>query len=237
MSENTDSVAKNTTIASEESTPTVVLTPKPVRTRAEQDTRIENDITEAKRLLAEIQASPSLLAFAQEKGFDRTRLTDGATLIAAAQHAYTARQTALGQMHTAAVALPTAHTAAYRAYVEFRETVRMNLPNRTDQQALGVTGKIPQDNDNFLTRARAGIEAAQEAPYAPILSKAGYNQAGLTALESILSAFATAKTAYTTAVGQAITATKARDDAYTTMRTFSLPLQRLRRLAQKKGIR
>lgn len=215
----------------------VVLTPKPVRTRAEQDTRIENDITETARFLAGVKASPALLAFAHSKGFDTAKLTEGAALIAAAQHAYTARQTALGQMHAAADALPKAYEAAYSAALEFRETVRINITDRTGQQALAVTGNIPRDTDNFLTRTRAGIEAARSAPYAAILEKAGYDAAGLAALESILKAYATARTRYTTAVGYATDTTKARDDAYTALRTFSVPFNRLLRLAAKKGIR
>ncbi len=217
--------------------PPVVVVIKPVKVRAEQDTRIENHITETAQTLALIQASPKLIAFAASKGFGAARLAEGAALVAAAQSAYAGRQLAIGSQETAGEALARSYRLAYEATVEFRETVRIHFPAQGARQALATTGNIPRDADNFLTRARAGIEAAKKATYATTLARAGYDQAGLSAYAGVLDGFALAKTTYESAVSTAVDTTTNRDTAYIGLRAFSVPLARLLRLAQRKGIR
>ena len=76
---------------------------------------------------------------------------------------------------------------------EFRDTVRLAFPkDKAAQQALGATGKVPQDQEKFLILVRACAAAAKTPGYAQKLVQKGYDS---DAFESLIEDFASNRAA------------------------------------------
>jgi hypothetical protein len=80
--------------------------------------------------------------------------------------------------------------ARFAAHADLRSTIKLAFPrDKVAQQTLGATGRVPLDDDKFLTAARAAGHAATQEPYAATLTKRGHKADAYTAT---LSAFDTA---------------------------------------------
>ena len=138
--------------------------PKPVVPRSPQDQRMADRISDAREKVLIVQADPELAERMSLRGFDAARLTAGLDLQAAAQTAFTNRQTAMGEEDAANVAFAAAHAKCRQDYTDFRTTSRKVFKkNAAAQATLGVTGRLTTDAQQLVTAARASYNAARAA--------------------------------------------------------------------------
>ncbi|WP_395145524.1 hypothetical protein [Armatimonas sp.] len=209
--------------------------PKPRAPRAEQDQRIQNDITQYVQDIQAVRKDTALAAGMTELGFDSAALADGQAHAASAQSAYTHRQTAMGAEEAALKIATDADETARRRYVHYRDVVRIAYPrDPAARKALGATGIVPKDRQKLVTLARAAYQGALQPPYAEALAKRGYNAAGLGAAELLLDSLDSATAALTAASRAAVEATTARNDAYSTLTAWGVPFRAAIRRARKK---
>lgn len=200
-------------------------------TPAEQDEALANFISQSRVTLETILATPEILALLAPRGYDSAKLHVGLGLQSAAQSAFTARQTAIGDDTKANQAVASARTAARSAYYDFRETVRAAYRGLAERQALGVVGTIPADTEKLLTLARSGYAAAGQPPYSAVLSGLGYNDAGRSAAMATLDTLQSARATQEAARTAAIAATTARNDAAKALREWMQALHRITKVA------
>ena len=200
-------------------------------TPAEQDEELANFISQSRVAIETFLAHPELLSKLALRGYDAGKLNAGLALQSAAQAAFTARQTAMGNETRANQAVATARTAAYSAHYDFRETVRAAFRGQSERQALGVVGSIPADTERLLTQARASYAAAAQAPYHAVLSGLGYNDAGLSAAVATVTALQTARATQEAARSTAVAATAARNAAAKELKEWMQALNRIAKLA------
>jgi len=189
--------------------------PKPVVPRSPQDQRMADRISDAREKVLIVQADPELAERMSLRGFDAARLTAGLDLQAAAQTAFTNRQTAMGEEDAANVAFAAAHAKCRQDYTDFRTTSRKVFKkNAAAQATLGVTGRLTTDAQQLVTAARASYNAALAAPaYLSELALEGYPPTALQALIAGLDALQAANTRQETARAAAVRATALRDEA------------------------
>jgi hypothetical protein len=198
---------------------------------AEQDQQIENDITEIGQRIQAAQSNAELAALLAGRGYDAEALQAGLNLQAAAQAAFTTRQTALGAKGLASAAHSGAYLTAYQMYADFRETARAVFTASGDRSTLSINGPIPKDNQKFITLARASYSAAQHDPYKTTLAKYGYPAAGLAAALDALNAYTTAIQSHTDGQGDAKKATADRNAAYTALVTWDKQFRKIAKVA------
>lgn len=204
---------------------------KTVKPKADQDQVQTNYVGEVERRILAVQQNPETAALVAKRMFNAEKLTEGLGLVAAFQGELSERQQTLGQVRGASAALTTGLDEAKAAVTEFRESVRLAYPgDRALQQTLGVTERVPQDQEKFLLYARTCAATAKKAPYAQALTAAGFE---ITAYESKIDAFATARTDFLLAEQAAKSATVARDDAFKVLKTWAVSFHRALKLALK----
>jgi hypothetical protein len=188
-------------------------TPKaPVR-RSEQDQATANLITEARQLLETARDDAEIAPLLAARGYDAAKLQAGLDLQAAAQAAFTARQTAIAAQKQAIAASDGAEATARQTFDDFRETARAVFTSAAERSALAVAGSVPRDQQKFITSARAAYTAAQAAPYQAALATYGFPAATVAAALATLDAFTTAIEAQKSAIGAATQATASREAA------------------------
>ena len=211
------------------------VTSKAKATRAEQDQRIQNDITQYVQDIQAVRDDPALAAALSDLGFDSAALTEGEGHTTDAQSAYTHRQRAMGAEEAALKTTLQADETARRRYVHYRDVVRIAYPrDPAARKALGATGIVPKDRQKLVTLARAAYQSAGQPPYAASLGKRGYNAAGLGAAAMLLDSLDSAAAALTAASRAAVEATSARNDAYRTLTEWGIPFRAAIRRAHKK---
>jgi hypothetical protein len=182
--------------------------------RAEQDQKIANDITEIGERIGSATRDPEVAALLAERGYDPDAFAAGQALQETAQAAFTARQTALGAQHQASAALDGARMTALQTYNDFRETARAVFTSTADRSTLSLNGRVPKDAQAFITLARASYTGAQSVPYQATLAKYGYPAAALATALATLNAYSAAHQASTSAAADATQAIVLRDAAY-----------------------
>ena len=86
--------------------------------------------------------------------------------------------------------------------------------NATAQGNLGVTGRVPDDQEKFLTLASAAYASAlSHSTYMTALARRGYNQEAIEAEQARLEAVTQTNSAHETAKAAAVRATTERDAA------------------------
>ena len=209
--------------------------PKPKATRADQDQRIQNDITQYVQDIQAVRDDTALAAALSELGFDSAALDEGDTHAVSAQSAYTQRQIAMGAEEASLKIATDADETARRRFVHYRDVVRIAYPrDPASRKALGATGSVPKDRQKLVTMARAAYQSAGQAPYAAALAKRGYNAASLGAAELLRDSLDSATAALTAASRAAVEATTARNDAYRTLTDWGTPFRAAIRRARKK---
>ena len=204
-------------------TKTTPLTEKTPTPRADQDQIIANRIAETRRKINAVLADDDLKARFAARGCDLAELNEGIAHCDATQAGYDARQVALGNERAAYDELSGKRTAARNAHTELRATIKLAFPRDTvAQQTLGATGRVPLDDDKFLTAARAAGHAATQEPYAATMTKRGHSDSVYTAT---LNAFDTARSTARAAADAAIAATAIRDNADTALQTWLLTFE------------
>jgi hypothetical protein len=199
----------------------------PVR-RSEQDQATANLITEALQLFETARDDPEIAPLIAARGYDAAKLKEGLGLQAAAQAAFTARQTAIAMHKHASAAADGAESTARRTFDDFRETARAVFSAAADRAALGIANIAPKDQQKFITAAHASYTTAQTEPYQAALGTYGFSAQTLTAALATLDAFTAAIEAYKSAVGAAIQATAGREAA---MKTLSAWIKQFKKIA------
>jgi hypothetical protein len=198
---------------------------------AEQDQRIENDITEIGQRIEAAQADSELSTMLAGRGYDSAALQAGLALYDTAQQLFTARQTALGARGQASAAHSGAYITAYQMYADFRETARAVFTASADRSALSVSGVIPRDAQKFITLARASYAAAQNDPYKTTLAKYGYPAATITTALAALDAYSASIEAHAAGKGDAEKATKDRNAAYADLKKWDAQFRKIAKVA------
>ena len=217
-------------------TPQTTETAKKPATRSAQDTRIANNIADARTLTTRTQADSALVAKLATRGFPATRLTALVALVDAAQSAFDARQQAMGAQQSAVALTQSAYQETYQLFVELRDSARLAyLTDSSAWLALGAVGRIPTDSDKFQTAVRAALANAASAPYKAALAAVGFTDAKHTTLTASLDTHETRRVVSDTAKRDALAATATRDSTYKTLGTALLPLKRTLKLIEKSG--
>jgi len=208
-------------------------TPRPAPRRATQDKLIADRIAAAQQVIETARDDAEVAALLATRGYDAAQLAEGLHLQEAAQAAFTARQAAMAAQKQATATRAGAETAARQTYADFRETGRAVFKAPADRMALGLTGNVPKDTQQFLTVARASYAAAQSAPYQATLATYGQAAATIAAALAALGALATTDKAQNAAIGAATKATAERDAAAKALDDW---VRQFRRIA-KVGLR
>jgi hypothetical protein len=201
--------------------------------RAEQDQRIANDITEISERMGSATRDPEIAALLAERGYDAATFTAGQSLQAAAQAAFTARQTALGAQRQAGAALDGARMTALQTFNDFRDTARAVFTSTADRSALSLNGRVPRDAQAFITLARASYTGAQNDPYQTALAKYGYPAAALATALATLDAYSVANDASNSAAANAAQATALRDAAYKNLTQWDKQFKAIAKVAAR----
>jgi hypothetical protein len=148
------------------------------------------------------------------RGFDTQKIDAGLALQLAAQARFNERQAAMGQQEDCTQRLNEAATATRQSYADFRKTVTAVYKSKGQRTALGCTGKVPKDLQQFITVAIASYTTAQTQPYQTDLTPFGYPAATLTAHLTALTQINVLREQQASAIGNAVTATHRRNNAH-----------------------
>lgn len=189
-------------------------TPSAPRTRSEQDADIANDVSGAKHVVELLQSDSVVRTPLVSRGFDTQRIETGRALQVAAQASFNERQAAMGQQEGCTQRLNAAANTARQAYADFRKTVTAVYKSKGQRTALGCTGKVPTDFQQFITVATASYTTAKTQPYQTDLTPFGYPVSTLTAHLAALTQINVLREQQASAIGNAVSATNRRNNAH-----------------------
>jgi hypothetical protein len=192
-------------------------TPNSPRTRSEQDVQIANDISGSKQVIELLQNDATVRAPLVARGFDTQQIEAGDALQAAAQDRFKERQNAMGEQEDCTQKLSDATTSARETYADFRKTVTSVYTSKGQRTALGCTGKVPADLQQFVTVATASYTTAKAQTYQADLARFGYPTATLDANLEALKQLNALRKKQATAIGDAVSATSRRNDAHNSL--------------------
>jgi hypothetical protein len=196
--------------------------------RAAQAKQIADYIAATRTRLETVRADVLIASLLAARGFDHVALGTGLALVETAQDRFNARQSAMAANDAAVKALGKTRTRARAAFRNFRDlAAAAYAPGDASRVALNVNGRVPDDDDRFLTLARSAIAASANPPYADALAHFGFDAAARTAVETTLAAFEQARQAQATAADQAVNATRERDAATQAVRDWMRPFERV----------
>ena len=140
----------------------VPTAPKRKETPAEQDQEQMNFVGEVDKCIRTLEQNDEALALVAKRDVTPATLTEGKALIAAYQASFTTREQMIGSITERTATVSSGWDGMKEAVTEFRDTVRLAFPkDKAAQQALGATGKVPQDQERFLILARACATTAK----------------------------------------------------------------------------
>lgn len=199
--------------------------------RNNQDQIQTNYAGEVERQIGAILQNAETLALVTARGYDTVKLGVGQAKIGAFQAKVNTKQLTLGDLQKAASENKNAFATAKSKVTDLRESVRIAYPkDKAVQQAFGLTDRVPQDQEKFLSYARVGAETAKQAAYAPALQGVGFDSV---AYESTIEAFARARATLTVAEQRAKEATAERDSVFQELKDWTQPFRRAVKLALK----
>lgn len=199
--------------------------------RVDQDQKQANFAGEVGRQVQVVLDSPETAALVTKRKYDTARLAAGLALVTAFETKRATRQEALGGLRTAGGALTEGFGKAKVAVTDYRESGRLAYPgDKALQQSLGLSERVPQDQEKFLVYAHTCATTAKKAPHAKALDDTGFE---ITGYDSALAAFATVRTHFLLAEQTAKSATLGRDEAFKALKTWAQSFRRAARLALK----
>ncbi len=231
----TAGVDSNTMVETEnltgEEAKTIAAAKKTVVARADQDQEQANFTGEVARQVQAVLDSPETAVLVAKRSYDTAKLAAGLALVTAFETKRATRQEALGGLRTAGGALTEGFSKAKIAVTDYRESVRLAYPgDKALQQSLGLSERVPQDQEKFLVYTHTCAATAKKAPHAKALDDTGFE---ITGYDSTLATFATARTNFLLAEQTAKSATVARDGAFKALNTWAQSFRRAARLALK----
>jgi len=203
--------------------------------RSSQDQALANRINQYRTTLTTAQANPELLDLLRPRGYDEVAFGVGLSRCDAAQTTFTARQNAIADRQEAAAAEKAARQAARDGFTDWRKTVRAVFrTNPAAQTALGATGRVPADQEKFLTLANASYTTALEnSDYQTALTNRGYDPPAIQAEQAKLQALLQTSAAHEAAKGAAVRATAERDAAAKAMDEWWFEFRAIAQVALK----
>jgi len=185
------------------------------RSRANQDAALANRLNQYRTALTAAQGHAELVGLLEPRGYGAAALAQGMGLCDAAQAGFNRRNDALAGQQAALTALQAADGAARRGFGDFRAIVRALFGrDAAALAALGATGRVSNDREQFLTAASMAYAAALgNAGWAARLATRGYDQAVLQAEQAKLAALTQAAADHDAARATAQQATAERDAA------------------------
>ena len=189
-------------------------TPSSPRPRNDQDAQIANDISGSLHVIKLLQNDATIRTPLVPRGFDTQKINTGQALQTAAQAGFNERQAAMGEQEQCSQNLNDAVGAARLAYADFRKTVTTVYKSRGQRTALGCTGKVPADLEEFITVATASYTTARTQPFQAGLQPSGYPAATLDANLAALTQIGVLREKQRKAIADAVGATSRRNGAY-----------------------
>jgi hypothetical protein len=189
--------------------------PKPApKPRSPQDKKLANDLSLVEQMLRAAQTDEEAAPGLAEGGYTLDELKAGVTLQKAAMQAFIARQEADGQQIAATRAFAAADKAARTTYTKLRGFARSAFMNdAAAREALGLNGREPKDQQNFITATNALLEQGKIEPYAAKLAKKTVTPAKLADFAVKMEAWKVADQNQTDALSDVPDATARRDAA------------------------
>lgn len=214
-----------------EGTSTAAVATKTAVPKADQDQEQANFVGEVQRLIQTLQGDATLMALVGKRKVTPEKLTAGLALIATFNDKRALRQEAIGSLRAAGSAQTNGFEEAKRAVTDYRESVRLAYPgDKALQQSLGLSERVPKDQEKFLVYATTCATTAKKAPHTTSLEDTGFEIAGY---ESTINVFSTARASFLRAEVSAKSATAARDEAFKALKTWTASCYRAIRLALK----
>jgi hypothetical protein len=192
---------------------------------AKNDQRIAGDITASNRLLQTVRTDADIRPVALTYGIDDAELDEAAAKVQLAADKWGVRLEEMGGEDTLVEETDTALEAIKNDYLIYREIGRNNFPSAADRTALGLSGDIPDAFDALMTHIKAAYETAKKAPYTALMTKRNYAPARLDTLIQAIDDLVTDETDQTEAEGDAMTATRERNEAYAAMKAAIKPIK------------
>ena len=201
------------------------------RTRkyASQDVRINETINTLGTIVSGIRSHPAIAAVLADHGYDEARLEEGLKLTEHTRRCFHNRAAAITARQSATIILRDQEKAARRKYAKFRLIAHAVFPDENVHPELGISGRVPQDREQFTGIAEMSAAAARRPPYADLLSEYGFDSEAVDDLENALLALRRADSVQDTAIMNAIKATRVRDTAFEELQAW---LQRFRSIAK-----
>lgn len=206
-------------------------TMKARRKQAEQDQQISNDISAALTLMETTRDDDDLQTVLAPMGYDVAALDEAIeNLHGPAQGAYEARAAAMGKADSAQDLLDAAVATERKDFTDYREIARAIFTDPADKVALGLNGTLVKDLQKFLTAAKASYSAGKKAPYTEKLTKRGYSPARIDAELAGIKLAGDLSAGAKRAAGAAEKATKDRNGAYSSLKSW---VSEFRRIAKR----
>ncbi len=206
-------------ITSDPASPKAAPTAPKVK-RSIQNQAIQNYIGEAETFIITITNDAEIHPVMETHGYDAAELATGNGLLETAADAFGVRLTGLSGKSDKHDDLDTAEKSARNGYAAFRLVARAVFPEQSDRVALGLTGSVPQDLQEFVTLAHTSYTNAAKAPWTTKMTKRNYAPARLTTLNNAITALTGSESTAAIAEGDAVEDTEARDNAYTALKDW-----------------
>ena len=138
--------------------------PQAVRRQATQDSRVANDIREARRMILKLGELPEAATMMAEHAYDEARLDEGMALYQAAFETFDARSDAITHKQHAAAQLRGADLTAREIYADYKGVCRVFFPEEPEWTALAVEGTTPRPRNSFILKAPTQRGSARPTP-------------------------------------------------------------------------
>lgn len=194
-----------------------------------RDVRINETINSLGTIVSGIRSHPVIAAILAYHGYDEERLEEGLDLAERTRRCFHRRAAAISARQSATLILREQEQAARRKYANFRLIARAVFTNEDVYPELGMSGRVPQDREQFLGIAEMSAAAARRPPYAGPLSDYGFDSEALEDLENVLLSLRRADSVQNNAIMDAVEATKVRDIAYRELQAW---IRRFRSIAK-----
>jgi hypothetical protein len=198
------------------------------RTQAEQSVRIASGIGQAGTLIDTVTSDAEIMELLLAQGVDEALISEGRELLARAQGAFAARSSAMSAQYYASQVLSGREAEARKAFIDFRIVARALFRSEAAAStALSLNGQMPTRRGELIALATAAVQNAQEEPYAQQLARFGYDEQGLARFGEAVNALQAADAVQNNAIGDAMTATVERDQAWSRLNEWMIRFRAL----------
>jgi hypothetical protein len=207
---------------------------KPEPERAAQARKISDLIGTGQQIVLVMNEDAVIRTALSRKSFDTQKIELGRALSATLDQRYQDRQRAMSAQTQATAVVTDLFAEEMAHFIDFRETARTIYTSKADRQALSLSGRVPQEVQQFIIFARAGYTAAQGEKYTAELTKYDYPPATLDERLAALPALLDADQDQVRAIQEARASTRVRDEAARPLRAWVSQARRIARRVFRK---